>query len=103
MLHAFEQRTNAAPSLVGHRMVPYEGEGEFLVFGADAELRFRLDALRDPLDEFVPPLDRRQVDLITRHAGSRKNGRDLTRGARQRAIRPSYELRQQPCVFRERT
>ena len=67
MLHAFEQRANAASSLVGHRPVSFEREGEFFVLGADAELRLRLDALSDPIDEIVAPLDRRQVDLITRH------------------------------------
>jgi hypothetical protein len=49
-----------------------EREGEFLVLGADAELRFRFDALRNPIDEIVAPFDRRQVDLVTRHAGSRR-------------------------------
>ena len=70
-LHAFEQRADAASSLVGDRAVALEREGEFLVLGADAELRFRLDALSDPVDEIVAPFDRRQVDLITRHAGYR--------------------------------
>ena len=81
VLHAFEQRADAAAPFIGHRAVAFEREGEFLVLGADAELRFRLDALGNPSDEFVAPLDRRQVDLVTRHAGSRKKGRDLTRGA----------------------
>ena len=58
---------NSAPALVGHRPMSFEGEGEFFVLGADAELRLRLDALRNPIDELVAPLDRRQVDLITRH------------------------------------
>ena len=67
MLHAFEQRANAAPPFVGHRLVSFEREREFLVLGADAELRLRLHALSDPIDELVAPLDRRQVDLVTRH------------------------------------
>ena len=49
MLHAFEQRANAALALVGHRAVPFEREHEFLVLGADTELRFRLDALGNPI------------------------------------------------------
>jgi hypothetical protein len=44
-----------------------EREREFLVFGADAETRLRLDALGDPIDEVGAPLDRSQVDLVTRH------------------------------------
>ena len=45
----------------------FEGKGEFFVLGADPELRLWLDAVRNPIDELVAPLDRRQVDLITRH------------------------------------
>ena len=67
MLHAFEKAANAVTSLIGDGFVPLECEGEFLVLGADAELRLRLDALRNPFNELVAPLDRRQVDLITRH------------------------------------
>ena len=37
VLHSFEQRANAAASLVGHRTMTFEREREFLVFGADAE------------------------------------------------------------------
>ena len=72
VFHAFEQRTDAAVAFVGHRTMTFEREGEFLVLGADAELRFRFDALRNPIDEIVAPFDRRQVDLVTRHAGSRR-------------------------------
>src|SRR5580704_7860146 len=68
-LHAFEQRANAARALVRHGAVPFEREGELLVLSTDAKLRLRPDALRNPSDELVPPLDWRQVDLITRHAG----------------------------------
>ena len=42
MLHAFEQRADAALALIGHRTVALEREGEFLVLGADAKLRLRL-------------------------------------------------------------
>ena len=67
VLHSLEQRANTAASLVGHRPMTFEREREFLVFGADAERRFRLYALRDPIDEVGAPLDRSQVDLVTRH------------------------------------
>ena len=67
VLHALEQRANAAPPLVGHRLMAFERERKFLVLGADAKLRFRLGALRNPIDELVAPLDRRQIDLVTRH------------------------------------
>ena len=67
MLHALEQSADTVPALVRHRLVSLQREGKFLVLGADAELRLWLDALSDPVDEFVAPLDRRQVDLITRH------------------------------------
>ena len=72
VLHALEQRANAVAAFVGHRTVAFQREGEFLVLGADAELRFRFDPLRNPIDEIVAPFDRRQVDLVTRHAGSRR-------------------------------
>src|SRR5437667_6000464 len=49
--------------------MPILGEGEFLVLGANPEARLRLDALFEPADEIVAPLDRRHVDLIASHAG----------------------------------
>src|SRR5262249_20947034 len=67
MLHPFEQRTDAAPALVGHRAMPLDREGELLVLGADAEFRLRLDARLEPRDEFVARFDRRHVDLVTSH------------------------------------
>ena len=42
MLHAFEQRADAAAAVIGNRAVALDREGEFLVLGADAELRLRL-------------------------------------------------------------
>ena len=45
----------------------FEREDEFLVLGADPEGRLWPRALRQPIDELVAPLDRLQVDLITRH------------------------------------
>ena len=84
MLHAFEQRANAAPPLVGHRTMARQREGKLLVLGADAELRFRFDALGKPIHEIVAPLDRRQVDLITRHAGSREKAAAILYAGRAR-------------------
>ena len=69
MLHALEQRADAARPLIGHRTMALQREGELLVLGAEPELRFGFDALREPMHQIVAPLDRRQVDLITRHAG----------------------------------
>jgi hypothetical protein len=45
-----------------------DGEGEFLVLGADAELRLRLATRFEPGDEFVARLDWGHVDLVTSHA-----------------------------------
>jgi hypothetical protein len=67
MLHALQQRANAARPFVGHRTMALQRESELLVLGADPELRFGFDALREPMHQIVAPLDRRQVDLITRH------------------------------------
>ena len=53
---------------VWHRPMPVGGEGEFLVLGADAELRLRLAARFEPGDEFVARLDGGHVDLVTSHA-----------------------------------
>jgi hypothetical protein len=38
MLHAFEQRADAAAAHIGNRELAIDREGEFLVLGADAEL-----------------------------------------------------------------
>src|SRR5262249_15267746 len=83
MLHAIEQRADAAPALVGNRPVAFDREGELLVLGADAVLRLRLAALGEPRDEFVARFDRRHVDLVTSHAQAKlpaSKGGDLTRG-----------------------
>jgi hypothetical protein len=76
--HAVEQRANAAPTLVGHGLMPADREREFLVLGADAELRLRPHPGCEPGDELVARLDRRHVDLIACHAGSEPKGRELT-------------------------
>ena len=67
VLHAFEQRADAAPALVRNRPVALDGERKLLVLGADAELRLRLRALGKPRDQFVARFYRRHVDLITSH------------------------------------
>ena len=73
---------------IRHRPVPSHREGEFLVLGADAELRLRLAARFEPGDEFVARLDGGHVDLVTSHARfRRKKGRDLKHGTRERAMR----------------
>ncbi len=58
MLHAFEQRADAALALIGHRPMVGDREGELLVLGADAEFRLRLAARLEPRDEFVARFDR---------------------------------------------
>ena len=70
MLHAFEQRADAAAAVIGNRPASLDRERKFFVLGADAELRLRLHALREPRDQFVARFDRRHVDLVTGHEGS---------------------------------
>ena len=77
VLHAVEQRADAAPSLVGNGPVAFDRKGEFLVLGADAEFRLRLDARLEPRDEFVACFDRCHVDLVTSHTG-RPGGKGAT-------------------------
>ena len=67
-VHAVQQRADALRAGIGHRAVAFEGEDEFLVFGADAELRPRLIARFEPGDEFVAGLNRGHIDLVTSHA-----------------------------------
>ena len=69
MLHALEQRADAAPAVIRHRPVALDRERELLVLGADAEFGFRLAARLEPRDEFIARFDRRHVDLVTSHAG----------------------------------
>ena len=59
--------SDAARPVVGHRRVAGAGEGEFLVFGADAEFFARLRPFREPRDEFVARFDGRHIDLVTSH------------------------------------
>ena len=94
VLHAFEQRADAAPALIGDRPVAFDRERKFLVLGADAEFRLRLHAFGEPRDELVARFDRRHVDLITSHdqsrlrapAPARTKGRDHTRAPSGRAM-----------------
>ncbi len=67
VLHAFEQGMDAAAAVVRNGIMTLDGEHEFLVLGADAELRLRLTALGEPRDQFVARFDRRHVDLVTSH------------------------------------
>jgi hypothetical protein len=71
VLHAFEQRTDAAPALIRDRPMALDSEWKFLVLGADAEFRLRRHAAGEPRDQGVARFDRRHVDLITSHDRSR--------------------------------
>ncbi len=81
VLHAFQQRTNAAASVVGNRPVTLDRENELLVLRADAELRPRLAARFEPRDQLVAGFDRCHVDLVTRHAGFRPEGAATIHGS----------------------
>ena len=69
-LHAFEQRADAARAFVRHGLMALERERGLLVLGADAEFGRRLHAGLQPRDEFVARLQRRHIDLVTRHKNS---------------------------------
>jgi hypothetical protein len=60
------------------------------MFGASAELRFRLVARFEPRDEFVTGLYRGHIDLVARHEGPGKIGRDLKHAAAQRAMQRGH-------------
>jgi hypothetical protein len=47
-----------------------EGEREFLVLGADAELRGRLTSLFEPGDQLVAQFNGRHINLVAGHAES---------------------------------
>src|SRR5207302_6437278 len=88
MLHALEQRADAAAAHVGNGTVAVEGEGEFLVLGADAERGFRLAPRLEPGDELVAARNRRHVDLVAGHAAHPAKGpRTYTSPASQRKSR----------------
>src|SRR5207302_8792833 len=88
MLHALEQRADAAAGRVGNGTVAVEGEGEFLVLGADAERGFRLAPRLEPGDELVAARNRRHVDLVAGHASLPAKGpRTYTSPASQRKSR----------------
>ena len=69
-LHAFEQRADALGAVVRHGVVAFEGERRFFVLGADAEFGFGFHARLQPRNEFVARLQRRHIDLVTRHENS---------------------------------
>ena len=61
--------TRARP-LVRHGLMALQRERRFLVLGADAEFGRRLHAGLQPRDQFVARLQRRHIDLVTRHTNS---------------------------------
>src|SRR5260221_172198 len=67
VLHAFEQRTDAAAALIRDRVVALDGKHELLVLGTEAEPRSGLAARFKPRDEFLARFDRRHVDLVASH------------------------------------
>ena len=69
-LHAVEQRADAARAFIRHGMVALQRERRLLVLGADAEFGRRLHAGRQPRHQFVARLQRRHIDLVTRHTNS---------------------------------
>src|SRR5262245_25038603 len=87
-MHAFKKGTDAASGRIRNGPVVGDGEGEFFVLGADAELIFRLAARLKPGDQFVAGLDWSHIDLVTSHAKfRRREGRDVKHAALQRAMR----------------
>src|SRR5437660_11913020 len=72
MLHAFQQRADAAAAVIRDRSMVLDHEHELLVLGAEAELRLGLAARFEPRDKLLARLDRRHVDLVTSHAGIRQ-------------------------------
>src|ERR1700751_170302 len=66
-LHTFEQRADAARAFVRHGLMALEREGCLLMLGADAEFAPRLYTRGQPRNEFVARLQRRHVDLVSRH------------------------------------
>ena len=82
-LHAFEQRADAARAFVRHGMVALERERRLLVLGADPEFGRRLHAGLQPRDEFVARLQRRHIDLVTRHEKFRMWGDSTERAVWQ--------------------
>ena len=69
-LHAFQQRADAARAFVRHGMMALQRERRFFVFGADPEFGRRFHAGFQPRHQFVARLQRRHIDLVTRHTNS---------------------------------
>ena len=69
-LHALQQRADAPRAFVGHGMMALQRERRFLVLGADPEFGRWLHARFEPRDQLVARLQRRHIDLVTRHTNS---------------------------------
>ncbi len=69
-LHTFEQRADAPCALIGNGTVALQREWRLLVFGADPEFRIGLCARFQPRHQFGARLQRRHIDLVTRHENS---------------------------------
>src|ERR1700730_8971682 len=63
-----QERTDAARSVIGDRIVALHREDELPVLGGNATLRLRLAARLEPRDQFLAGFDRRHVDLVASHA-----------------------------------
>src|SRR5712691_13229510 len=102
MLHALEQRADAAAAVIGDGAMALDREGEFLVLGADAEPRLRFAARFEPRDELVARLDRRHVDLVTGHAGFRRKGprpyTDARRKSNEALVMPAVAPARRPRI-----
>ena len=72
VLHAVEQRPDAARPAVGHRRMAVHREGELLVLGADAESSPSACSPPQTTRPVRRAFDRRHVDLVASHAGFRQ-------------------------------
>ena len=69
-LHALEQGADPAAPFVGNGKMALGRERRLFVFGADPEFGNGLHAGLQPRDQFVARLQRRHIDLVTRHTNS---------------------------------
>ncbi len=69
-LHAVKQRADPARAFIRHGLMALQRERGFLVLGAEPEFGSRLHARGQPRDQFVARLQRRHIDLVTRHKNS---------------------------------
>jgi hypothetical protein len=79
---ALQQRPNPAWAFIGNRRQIGLGEGEFLVFHADATRLGGFAARFHPGDQIVAGLNDLGVDDVAGHAGFRGNGPDERRAPR---------------------